>query len=332
VQRVTSVKRVRTVCQMSERSKVFSVICNGMRVRVAMPAVLLAVAALGLAAQEQLPRISLTDAQLKVVRVVEAEPVAGVYANTVTADIVIGVNGSVESVTVLEGRKAQHASAIAALKQYRFAPVAIDGKPTRVILRIGVHVPDTISSDALAKNPGTTNSITVLARRDVTLMADCSRVVSQLVAAPGAIQLCREAVEATDQSSATTAYERRAVRGWLADAYMLAKQWSDAIATYQSALAIDAKSDADEVDAGELLTKMAIAYTNVGDLATADRSASSAVAKVEASMAARPDQRKVHVDALRTMYSFSAQVKRLRGEEEAATTLERKAAALGSSK
>jgi hypothetical protein len=65
-------------------------------------------------------------------------------------------------VAVLEGQKAQHASAVAALKQYRFAPVAIDGKPTRVILRMAVHVPDTISSDALAKNPGTTNSITVL--------------------------------------------------------------------------------------------------------------------------------------------------------------------------
>ena len=70
----------------------------------------------------------------------------------------------------------------------------------------------------------------------------------------------------------------------------------------------------------------------VGDLAAADRSAASAVAKVEASMAAHPDQRKVHVDALRTIYSFSAQVKRLRGDSEAATTLEPKAAALGSSK
>jgi tetratricopeptide (TPR) repeat protein len=151
-------------------------------------------------------------------------------------------------------------------------------------------------------------------------------------AASDAIQLCRAAVEASDQSSVTTPYERRTVRGFLADAYMLGKRWSEAIAAYQSALTIDTKSGADEVNAGELLTKMAVAYTNLGDLEAADRNAASAVAKVEASMAAHPDQRKVHVDALRTIYSFSAQVKRLRGDAEAATMLERKAAALSSSK
>jgi tetratricopeptide (TPR) repeat protein len=307
------------------------VICNRIWVRLGVTAVLVAVSTLRINAQQQLPRITLTDGRLKVVRVVQAEPVAGVYANTVTADVVIAMDGSVESVTMLEGQKVQHASAVAALKQYRFAPVTIDGKPARVILRIGVHVPDTISSEALAKKPGTTNSVTIPARRDVTLMADCSRAVSQL-AAPGAIELCGDAVKATDGSSVTTAYERRAVRGWLADAYMLAKQWPEAITAYQSALGIDTKSDADDVNAGDLLIKMAVAYTNIGNLEAADRNAASAVAKVEASLAAHPDQRKLHVDALRTIYSLSAQVKRLRGDAEAATTLERKAAALGSSK
>jgi hypothetical protein len=76
---------------MSENSKEFSVICDGMRVRIAMAAVLMAVAVLRLGAQEQLPRISLSDSRLKIVRVVQAEPVAGAYANSVTADIVIGV-------------------------------------------------------------------------------------------------------------------------------------------------------------------------------------------------------------------------------------------------
>ena len=96
-------------------------------------------------------------------------------------------------------------------------------------------------------------------------------------------------------------------------------------------MSIREASDASDLNNGEVLTKMAIAQVNLGDLAAADRNTASAVAKVEASMAAHPEQRKVHVDALRTMYSFSANVKRLQGDAEAATTLERKAAALGSS-
>jgi tetratricopeptide (TPR) repeat protein len=182
---------------------------------------------------------------------------------------------------------------------------------------------------ASATHLGAQQSITVPGRKEVSLAADCSMAVSRLDGSVNTISLCRAAVEATDQSPATIAYERRAVRGWLADAYLLAKQPSEAIAVYQAALAIDTKSDADEVNAGELLTKMAIAYANLGDLEGADRSAASAVTRVEASLAAHSDQRDAHVDALRTIYSFSARVKRLRGDAEAAAALERKAAALG---
>ena len=53
----------------------------------------------------------------------------GVYANSVTADVVIGTDRRIESVTALEGQKAQQASAVAAMKQNRFIPVLIDGNP-----------------------------------------------------------------------------------------------------------------------------------------------------------------------------------------------------------
>jgi hypothetical protein len=282
-------------------------------------------------AQEQLPRVSLTDPRLKVLRVVQAQPVAGVYANTVTADVVIGVDGSVESVTVREGQKAQQASAIAALKQYRFAPVAIDGKPTRVVLRIGVHVPDTFSDEALARNSAGTTSVTVPARRDVVLLADCSRALSTQDGSEKAIRTCRDAVAAADQAGAD-ALSRRSPRRFLGDVYMFARRWSDAVAAFESAMSIAAAPDANGLSTGELLTKIAIAQVNLGELAAADKNVTSAVVKVEASMAAHPEQRQVHVDALSAIYVFAARIKRLQGDAEGATTLDRKAAALNTSK
>jgi hypothetical protein len=316
---------------MCESPKEFSVIKNGMRVRIAVVAVLMAVAALRLGAQEQLPRISLTDARLKIVRVVQAERVAGVYANSVTADVVIGVDGSVESVTVLEGQEAHRASAIAALRQYQFAPVVIDGKPARVITRLSVHVPDNFSTETLAKAPDGTNSITVPARRDVVLLADCSRALSTQDGSPPAIQTCRDAVAAADQAGAA-AFNRRSPRSFLGDVYMFAKRWSDAVAAYQSALSITGPSEASDLNTGEILTKIAIAQVNLGDLLAADRSAESAAAKIQGSMTAHPDQRQEHVTTLRSTFLFHARIKQLRGDAAAATTLERKAAALGSSK
>jgi hypothetical protein len=297
-------------------------------VRVAVAAILVA-SAIRVVAQEPLPRIPFPDARLKIIRIVQAEPVAGVYANTVTADVIVGLDGSVESVSVIQGQQAQRASATSALKQYKFSPVMIDGKPTRVIVRIGVHVPDTIPNDALANSPGTTK-ITVGARQDLVLRADCSRAVTGLSATADPIQLCRAAVDATDQSAVSTAEERRAVRGWLADAYMLVKQWPDVITACQSALSIVTKSDADQLRTGELLTRVVIAYANLGDFEAADRNAASAAATVERSMAAHPDERREHVDILRAIYVLSAQVKLLRGDGDAAMTFERKAAALGS--
>jgi len=292
-------------------------------------AVILVVSAIRVAAQEPLPRIPFPDARLKIIRIVQAEPVAGVYANTVTADVIVGLDGSVESVSVIQGQQAQRASATSALKQYKFSPVMIDGKPTRVVVRIGVHVPDTIPNEALANSPGAAK-VTVGARKELVLMADCSRAVSGLSPAADPVQICRAAVDATDQSTVSTAEERRAVRGWLAQAYMLVKQWPDVITAGQSALAIVTTSDADQLRTGELFTRVAIAYANLGDFEAADRNAGSTAATVEQSMVAHPDGRREHVDMLRTIYVLSAGVKRLRGDADAAMAIERKAAALGS--
>jgi hypothetical protein len=79
-------------------------------VRVFAAAILMA-SAIRVVGQE-LPRIPFPDARLKIIRIVQAEPVAGVYANTVTADVIVGLDGNVESVSVIQGQQAQRASAL----------------------------------------------------------------------------------------------------------------------------------------------------------------------------------------------------------------------------
>jgi tetratricopeptide (TPR) repeat protein len=312
-----------------------------MKLRIALAILIMTAAACRATAQEQLPRLTQLDDRLKPIRFVQAEPVSGVYANSVTADIVIGVDGNVESVTVVEGNKAQHASAIAALKQFRFEPVLIDGKPARVITRMNMHVPDTLTTEALTKpsrTPNTaTSAATVRANPATVLTADCSRAALGSGPEPGigaapvaeAIRICQAAVDEADRSSAETVYERRASRAFLADVYMRAQRWSDAIATYRAALEIAAKAKSVGTDSHYLLG-IAIAYANLGDLAAADQNASSAVTTTEAAMAAAPsDQREIYVIELRSIYALAARVKRLRGDTVGATALERKASALG---
>lgn len=302
-----------------------------MMARIVLVVVLVAAAAAVPSLQEELPRIPLTDARLKIVRVVPAQRVPGVYANSVTADVVIGPDGSVESVRVVEGRDAHHGSAIAALRQYQFAPVVIDGTPTRVVTRLSVHVPDDYSTEALEKASGAARSATVPARREVVLLADCSRALTTQDGSPRAIQTCRDAVAAADKAG-VAAVSRRSPRRFLGDVYMFAKRWSDAVEAYQSALAVTGSVESDGLGSGEIMTMIAIAQVNLGDLVAADRSSDVASTRIQASMGEHPERRQEHVSALRATWLFQARIKRLRGDAAAAAALESKAAALSSSR
>lgn len=281
-----------------------------------------------LVAAQEPPRVAFLSDAIKVLQLVPAEPVSGVYANYVTADIVIGPDGSVQSVTVIEGHEAHRASASAALEQYRFAPVVIDGKPSRVMTTISVHVPDTLSSADLATGRADTSG-SVQARRDTVLTGDCSRAVMRRDGSAEAIRTCRAAVAAAEELSPVGSYERRAANAFLADVYMLAGRWQDAIAQYQTTLDIVTPSDGGGYRAAEYLSMIALAHVNLGDLPAADRALASAVTTAESSMAAHPDGRELHVQLLRTLLDLHARIKRQRSDEAGAVELERRTDALG---
>lgn len=301
------------------------------RMRVRTTAALILVTTMVLGAQ-QLPRLAFSDSRLKLLHRVDAEAVSGVYANSVSADVIIGLDGRVESVTVLEGHAAHRASATAALKQYRFAPVVVDGKPSRVIITLSVHVPDTFQDQTLSARPSQSAATTVEARRDIVLAADCGRAIRGQTGAEAAVRTCRAALDAANRLPPSASVERRSAHSHLAEALMLAKQWRDAIAEYTAALGIDTHSEADDFNAAEYLGMMARAYSNLGDLRAADRAAASAVSKVESSLAAHPDARQVHEEMLRALLVVHAGVKRQQGDVTGAVTLERRAGAIGRAK
>jgi hypothetical protein len=85
-----------------------------MRVYMAAAVVLLMSTVLG---AQPLPRVAFPDSRLQLLHRAGAEPVAGVYANSVSADVVVGPDGRMESVTVVEGHEAHRASATAALQR-----------------------------------------------------------------------------------------------------------------------------------------------------------------------------------------------------------------------
>ena len=172
-------------------------------------------------------------------------------------------------------------------------------------------------------------SITVPGRKDFTLSNDCQLAVNRSDASTATIELCRAALEATDQEPAADLSDRRDVRIALGNAYLLAEQWANALSAYQAAQAIAAKPDLDDARAGEFLADMALAYMLTGDLEAADRNATAALPRMEAAMAAHPTQRSRYVESLRTLYEFARLLKLRLGDVAGAAAIERKAAALG---
>ena len=146
--------------------------------------------------------------------------------------------------------------------------------------------------------------------------------------AEDAIRICRDEVDAVNQLPASATDERRKAHSHLGNAYTLARRWPEAITEYESALRIDTSSDARDFEAGKYLGMIAKAHLNLGDLPAAERAAGSAVTRVEGSMAAHPDSRRVHVDMLKALLQLHALIKQRQGDGASAQALERKAATI----
>jgi periplasmic protein TonB len=57
----------------------------------------------------------------------------------VTLDVQIGGNGAVRSVAVVEGNPVLGEAAIAAVRQWRYRPYSIDGRPVEMQTRVTIR-------------------------------------------------------------------------------------------------------------------------------------------------------------------------------------------------
>jgi hypothetical protein len=200
------------------------------------------------------------------------------------------------------------------------------GRPT--LLACAALVAATV--EGLGQQPST--STTVRANPAVVLTADCSRAATGGGPggrpSPDAIKICQAAVAAADAASTEATYERQGSRTYLADSYMFAQRWSEAIPMYRAAMDIAIKSG--RSDTTRYLRGIAAAQANLGDLSAADQTAGSAVSQKEKLLAgaSSPDDRTIHSIELRSIYALATQIKRLRGDVAGAATLEARAAAL----
>jgi len=178
-------------------------------------------------------------------------------------------------------------------------------------------------------------SITVRADPATVLFGDCSLAATGgepgRRPSPNAIRICQTAVAAADAASTEATFERSGSRTFLADAYMFAQQWSEAIPMYQAAMDIATKADGGGSDTTRYLRGIAAAQANLGDLSAADQTAGSAVSQKEKLLAgaSSPDYRTIHAIELRSIYTLATQIKQARGDVAGAANLEAKAAALG---
>ena len=173
-----------------------------------------------------------------------------------------------------------------------------------------------------------TQQPTVEARRDIELTADCSRAMMRQDGSAAAVRTCQAAVEAANLLPPGATRERRAAHSYLANVYMFARRWREAIAEYQLTLSIDPQSEIGDFRAAEYLGMIATAHVSLGDLLAADLAAESAVTRVQASIAADPANRELQTRTQWSLLLLRARIKRLRGNEAEARTFERQAEAL----
>jgi tetratricopeptide (TPR) repeat protein len=276
--------------------------------------VLIAVWSNAVRAQQPPIRVPTDEAMRSIEKLVEPSPVTTVPGNAVTADVVIAIDGHVESVRVLEGEPAHVQSATDALKQWKFSPLTRNGKVVRAIAKLAVYVPDSPPS----KEPE-------LSVRASEQLRDCSALVNSRQFAP-AEAVCTKAVEAANTLRAGAVLERSSAHAWLGHALLFQGRPQEALAHYREELALDQQAlKSDDADLASAYRYVAMAYVAMRQFGTADQNYERAVKIMEAAIVSLPSMKANYQPRLKTMLLEQAEVKRSLGDQTGAVALETKA-------
>jgi tetratricopeptide (TPR) repeat protein len=262
-------------------------------------------------------RIPDDEARDHLVKHVRAEPVTGVYANSVSADLVIGLDGTVEAVTIVTGNPLHRSAATAAFKQWRFKPFVRNGRPVRALVRFAIHVPDEPRSPEVA-----------LRETWGSLLKECL----DLLNAGNPVQAevtCRKALEAANKLPGNTALERSNALSMVGSSLLLLNRPREALTQYAEALKLaEEHRESDDADLGGAYMNMGRAHSVLKELETADTFYARAVSTLEAALKSLPSMRDVYTPRLRSALLEYARVKRARGHVDDAAALEKRAASL----
>lgn len=184
-----------------------------------------------LLAQDEIPTITKGEATKHLLKKVEpiTPPIAKVakMGGPVAADIVIALDGSVESVKITSGAPLLLQAATAAIKQWKFDPFIENGDAIRVRTSVEVVFPGQMSQDEQASR---------LAFFPVD--DKCRQLVNEHIYSD-AEKTCSQAIDLSNKLPSDAVLERSEVQSLLGYALFLQGKTEEALPHYQEALRLD---------------------------------------------------------------------------------------------
>jgi len=238
----------------------------------------------------------------------------------IIADVIVGIDGRVEDVRILASPPALQKAASDALAKWKFAPFSESGRPTQVRTIIEFKYP----------NPKLERERAAVSAAFAALMT-CNRRIES--AAPeAAVAACTEAVRIAETLPADRTADRELARAAFATSLIRAGRTGDGLDLMKRVLDERvARTGADDADVAEGYRAIGITYQRTGDLVNADKYLTQAVTSFERALASLPDFRDMYAPRMSRAIRDLAAVKRARGDEAVASSLEDRARAVTAS-
>jgi TonB family protein len=274
-----------------------------------------------LCAQDEIPTIVKDEATKHLIKKVEpiTPPIAKVakIGGAVAAEIVIALDGSVESVKITSGPPLLSQAATAAIKQWKFDPFIENGDAIRVRTSVEVAFPGQMSQDEQAS------------RQTFFPVDDKCRQLVKEQNYSEAEKTCSDAVALSNKLPADAVLERSGAQSLLGHALLLQGKTDEALPHYQEALKLDLTYlKLDDADLASDYANLGRAYFRLGDFEKGDQLFSKAVDTFEAAILNLPRMKDNYTRRLKNTLLEYAQFTRAAGQNDEADALEQKANSL----
>ena len=235
----------------------------------------------------------------------------------VKLQITISASGDVVSVKLVGGNPLFLSVAMQAVKQWKYKPFEVNGKPLAVSSTVEVHFPGEATANEQA-----------LRDQSIHLEEQCRALISQAQYTEAEAK-CREAVAVSQRLPSDIVLEKSSAQTQLGHAIFLQKRYAEAIPYYEAALKLDqGYREPDDADLASDYENLGRAYAFHGQLSQADGLYSSAVSTFEAAIAGLPGMKDNYTRRLKRTLNEYAQLKELEGDNTAAAALRKKAEGL----